>query len=152
MREITVTKYVADDGVQFNDYDECLKYEITCDKVNFIMGGLQSKSFNINFANGHGFIQQTKLQVVAAMGSLLFVVKSYIPDHKSVDLAIEQSLAGEFVSPHTTIVSRLIDEMCPRVVQDAWHRFACMDVDFREWGQPYFALHPDIGEHIQLND
>ncbi len=32
------------------------------------------------------------------------------------------------------------------VLHRAWYRVYCIDASGREWGQPYFALHPTEGK------
>lgn len=147
-----IIKYVSDDGIEFNSESKCRQYEFMVNEVNWIEGHLDDKPNTSDYGNGCGYIQHNKETVIETMKLLLLVIKRFIPDHKPVDEIItEVIIRGKFVNPRTTIVTRLIDEMCPKVIQNVWFRFYCMDDQFREWGQPYFAMNPDKGESIQLN-
>ena len=43
------------------------------------------------------------------------------------------------------------EEMAPRGLANLIHRLYCMDTDFREWEQPYFALNPGTGQPVRLD-
>jgi hypothetical protein len=46
---------------------------------------------------------------------------------------------------------RVINDTAPNFVYKAWYRFMCLDDQLREWGQPYYASHPEDAEYKRLN-
>ena len=60
---------------------------------------------------------------------------------------IQQSIDDDTI--HPSYVGRIVDGNAP--FSKAWYRFMCIDKDYREWGQGYFALHPNEGKQVKLN-
>ncbi len=140
----TITKYKAIDGKEFTDKDECIKYEILIERVNSIMKLIPESPRSSDFANGSGFIQHNPQSLKNVKISLLTICKEYI-DHKWID----QTINDPTVDP--SWVSRLLGDYGINPLYYAWNRFNCIDKDNREWGQPYFATHPEKAKNVCLN-
>lgn len=140
-----VTKYLADDGLEFNDRAQCERYEAMCANVAALMSKLPAKPDlpGCSFENGGGYVQHDPAAARAVRSGLLRIANEIMP-HKWFD----QSIADETV--HPSWAGRMIDEMDQRCLSRAWHRFMCMSADFREYGQPYFASHPEEAKDVCL--
>lgn len=137
-----ITKYQASDGTEFYAKKECSDYEALIERINFIMARLKPlpEDKNCDFSNGGGFVQQSELSFKSVKFDLLCEIKKHI-NHKWV----EHTMNDEGV--HLSYVGRLISDKDIRPITSAWYRLMCTDKQYREWGQPYFAEHPEEG-HI----
>ena len=138
-----ITKFKAIDGKEFTSETKCLKYELLIKRVDEIMALLPPipKDDNCNYGNGGGYVKHDKAKLRNAQIQLLEICKEYI-DHKW----IQQTIDDETV--HSSYVGRLLDDYGIRPLNDAWFRFSCVDNQYREWGQPYFAINPDKGTDL----
>lgn len=141
-----ITKFKAIDGTEFKKESDCLKYELLIKRVDDIMALLPPKPNDdgCKFSNGSGYLQHEKTVLRNAQLQLLEICKEYI-DHKW----IQQTIDDENV--HCSYVGRLLSDYNIKPLNNAWHRFSCIDKQQREWGQPYFALNPNEGEQVELN-
>lgn len=142
----TITKYVAYDGAEFTDAERCQTYENNSHAADAIIAQLSAPpDKGCEFVNGHGYLQHGSEQFYKVRRELLQqALKECDNDW------IRQSLADDTV--HPSWAYRIIGEACTRQLSRAWSRIMCTDPDLREWGQPYYAAHPDQapGKH-QLN-
>ena len=140
-----ITKYRADDGSEFRTQAECLAHEALCAEIAAVVATLPPlpSDDGCRFSNGHGFIQHDPANFYAARTSLLKIAQRVCP-HKWID----QSLADSTVD--SGWAGRIIGESSAPLNR-AWYRVSCVDKNLREWGQPYYATHPDQGEQIRLN-
>lgn len=130
-----ITKYVAIDGTEFNNENECLNYENLIKKVDLIMAELPfPKVDRLDFVNGGGFVQHDKKVLRKVQMNLLEEIKNHI----HID---DENLSMSYVD-------RLILDSGISPLKKAWHRFMCVDELAREWGQPYYAKHPDKAKHV----
>jgi len=142
-----VTKYISGDGREFLDYVECQRYEDLCAEVARIMSRLHSKPDlpSCGFENGAGYVKHDPAIAGEVRIELLKIANKLMPHHW-----FEQAIASNDI--HPSYPSRLIGEMSERCLSRAWHRFACMTHDFREFGQPYFASNPGSAKDVCLNE
>lgn len=142
MKEIT--KWKAEDGCEFINKEECINYENLCAQVETIMSVFPKRPENdrCSFANGNGFIQLSEKIVNNARYELLDLIATKI-DHKWIKQSKKENI-------HPSYVSRLVNEYGIRPFCNAWSRFECIDKQWREWGQPYFANHPEEGKQIKI--
>jgi len=138
-----ITKFKAIDGTEFSNKEECLKYELLIERVNNIMALLPPlpKDDGCNFSNGSGYVKHNKATLRNAQIQLLEICKEYI-DHKWIQQTIDDE------TMHSSYVGRLLSDYGIRPLNDAWYRFSCVDDQYREWGQPYFATNPDKGTDL----
>lgn len=139
-----ITKWEADDGREFSDMDECIEYENLCDQVERIISAFPKKPENdgCSFANGGGYIQLSEEVVKTTRNKLLDLIATKITHNW-----VEES---RFMNVHPSYVGRLVDECNIRPFIQAWSRISCIDKQWREWGQPYYAANPHEGEQIML--
>jgi hypothetical protein len=141
-----VTKYIADDGLEFSEERACVSYEALCLEVAEIMGRLAPRPNlpSCSFENGAGYIQHDPKVAREAKVAILKIANGIFP-HKWFDQSIEDATVD------SSWAGRLISEFSQKCVYKAWDRFQCMDKQFREFGQPYFALHPEQAQDVCFN-
>lgn len=115
-----ITKYVANDGVEFSTESACEKHERLLIKVHEVhkLLGKRAKDVGCNFTNGSGYIQHTKEEVYK---------------FKEATDTMYEKYGYRSSSPLNTLSNRL----------------ACIDSNDREWGQPYYALNHDKGKQVE---
>ncbi|GAF83388.1 unnamed protein product [marine sediment metagenome] len=140
-----IIKYIAHDGREFLDGQACLDYEADGKEIDEIMSLLHPipEDDGCNFVNGHGFIQHERAVFMKARRALLEKAKEFIDMHW-----IQESIDDETV--HPSWAGRIIGESPHRYLVSAWQRISCVDKQFREWGQSFFAG-SSAGEQICLN-
>jgi len=127
-----ITKYRAEDGSEWTTATEAGARDRLCGEVADAMGPLIARPTDCDYGNGDGFVQQDRTVALAAKQRLL-------------DLAARISSYGVFKLPAEQVhpmgvAGRILDDMGGPISR-AWWRFQCMDAEWREWGQPYFAIH-----------
>ena len=131
-----ITKYRADDGAEFNSKADAVNHDSLCLEIKEVMSALPKRPSNVGeFENGVGFIQHHPHVFWGVRDSLIAIGKRYIKDS-----LLDQCIKDRDI--HPSWVLRLSDEQCPALSR-AWYRIMCTDKNLREWGQPYFADHPD---------
>lgn len=140
-----ITKYKAIDGSEFSSKENCIEYEKLIAEVNHIMSALPAlpKNDGCAFANGAGFIQHSKEAASRARMEILELALRHCPHGW-----IEDSIENESI--HPSYAARIIEDSGLRPLQDAWHRFQCMTLDFREFGQPFFRDNPEQAEQFDI--
>ena len=135
-----ITKFKAEDGVEFNSEADCIAHEALCAEIDEIMATLPRRPNDegCRFSNGHGFLQHSTEKFWPARDALLRIGNRLFP-HKWFD----QSLADRTVD--SSWAGRLISETSAPLWR-AWSRISCVDKQLREWGQPYYANNPEKAE------
>jgi len=139
-----ITKFKAIDGKEFDTEKECIDYEKLIDRVNQIMSLIPKRIEDTDFANGSGFIQHNEKDLKTVKVNFLNLCKEYI-DHKWIQQAIDDDTV------HPSCVQRLLGDYNIMPLYKEWNRFSCIDSQFREWGQPYFATHPEEAKQVCLS-
>jgi hypothetical protein len=144
----TITKFQAYNGTEFIDQTACLVYEVNCRRADDIISILPPKPNlpGCGFENGDGYLQHDREVFLKVRRLLLEQALVEFPDDKH----LEQSLAEDDV--HPSWAARIIGECCTKQLDRAWYRIYCTDKEFREWGQPYYALNPTEGKQVCLNE
>lgn len=133
----TITKYVANDGSEWNDPDKARKRDFLLDRIKEATSGLlkpRPKDPGCHFANGGGYVQQEPAKVREYKLAVLRIAKDEFGETWPVDKWIAQV---DDVHPLGG-VARILSENS-RPLDRAWWRICCIDPDGREWGQPYYA-------------
>lgn len=141
-----ISKYEACDGTEFDTEKECIAYEELMASVDSIMSKLPAKPNDdgSRFSNGEGYIQHDKTILRQVKIQLLELMKKIV-DHKWIQDTIEDE------NVHPSYVGRLIGEY-GGPLNSAWYRFQCIDKQYREWGQPFFASNPEkASKHTRIN-
>jgi hypothetical protein len=100
-----------------------------------------NKSDTPSFANGSGYIQHSP-EVVEKCQKLFL---QYCYEVLKQDIFLEEKVHRQ------GIVGRYLND-CGNNLYTYWHRFLCTDSEYREWGQPFFAINPDKGKKVCFND
>lgn len=142
----TITKYVAYTGAEFTSETECLAHEAKSKAADAIVAQLvpRPKGSSCDFENGSGFIQQESKTFFKVRRELLELAKT----ETNMEW-IQQSIDDPTV--HPSWAGRIISESDNTQLARAWYRICCIDKDFREWGQPYYADHPEEATSKKLN-
>jgi hypothetical protein len=141
----TITKYVANDGSEHTATDACLKRDVLCAAVDSVMSLIPPRfdDKGCNYSNGHGYWQHDADRAATVRHGLLTLAKEHIPhrwiDESLADPSVDSSWAGRIISEG------------PEPIYTAWCRIQCMDKQWREWGQTYYANNPDSAETVCLN-
>ncbi len=140
-----IIKYETSDKREFTSLQEAEKYEMLIHMVKIIIKDLPKRPDG-DFNNGYGYIQHDKQKVLMIRTQLIKLAKSYI--NPWIDQSIESP-----ETPHISYVNRLIgDYPLLYPISKELYRFNCMDSEYREWGQPFYASNPDeANSNVQLN-
>lgn len=129
MERVILKKFKAFTGRLFDSEDECKKYESLINKINKIMNNLNPIPDDIEFQNGGGYIKQDKDKVKNAKREILEIGRKL---YKTPDLSFGW-------------MSRYADDSSNIELYTAWGRLSNIDIQYREWGQGYYAANPDKG-------
>lgn len=131
-----VTHYQANDGTLWDVAEQAEKRDALVARIERAKALLTPRPSDVRFENGHGYVQQDPARVRLCKIDLLTIaseLSSYDVFRSNPDL----------VNPRGSIAGRIIDDMDHPVLYNAWYRLMCMDDEYREWGQPYYATHPE---------
>lgn len=134
----TVTVFVSYDGWEFSDPVQCLRHEDLQRKIDAIVSRLTKPPEGADFMNGYGYIQHAPAEVAAVRADLLALARSLDQDPNS---SVAAAITGRPV--HPSYLTFYFSECSASEFRRAWGRMDSIDSEFREWGQPYFASHPD---------
>jgi len=140
-----ITKYEAFDGSEFISEAKCAEHESSCNEIDLIMSALPKKPDSCDFSNGSGYLQHEEDITLNVRNKFLEFAKRYTT-HKWIQESIDK---GFEIDP--SWAGRMISECAPSYISRQWYRFQCMDKQLREWGQPYYASHPEAATQTQLN-
>ncbi len=140
-----ITKFVAYNGTEFTDSDACLDYEARCQRADAVIARLSPKPKidGCSFENGGGYIQHDPKVWHEVRIALLKLAQKEC-DHRWISESIDNP------SVHPSWAGRILGEGCNKQLQDAWFRITCTDSKCREWGQPYYATHPEDAKQIAI--
>jgi hypothetical protein len=143
----------ATDGSQWKDEEAARKRDALCADVAEALLPLGAKPDGTDFANGGGFVQHTEAQVrrvrrelysiANVKGILKWWFDSQREDHAQTEEALKMGI-------HPSWYRRMLDG-AHAPLDRAYGRLNCIDGQFREWGQPYYADHPDEAKQVCLN-
>jgi hypothetical protein len=132
-----ITRYIADDGREFNSGTDCKQYEDECEEVNKIMNRLKPVPDDIGFVNGMGYRKQEPFEV------------RHVTE-KLIQLAAKKFNRPELASSHISHAHRVADDADHKTLCRALNRLQCIDNQSREWGQQYFARNPEKGTQAEI--
>ena len=125
------------DGKTFSSEEEALKYESMLRETNEFL--LQFTELDdIDFANGSGYIQHPS-GTRDKMGKKLVELSNrwFKPDEPFINF--------------TYYLVRVIDDNQMKCLNKLSYRIMCIDMDDKEWGQPYYANNKGSGKDKKLN-
>lgn len=133
-----VTVYQAIDGSKHSTRVAAQAIEEEIFAVQNAMLCLGSKPDGTDFANGDGYITHSESDVLLAKKQLIDLSRKYLQSWMDRQ-------TGNLIDYHPSWFGRLLDGSGSTALNRAWSRMDCMDEQFREWGQPYFAENPSKG-------
>ena len=131
MKEIK--RYKAKDDTIFDTESECIKYENLLNDVKAITNDLRPIPDDINFSNGHGYVQQNSIAYQIVRKLLLQLAKQYTDSDWVQEMINDPSIP-------VRNAGRIMQEGMPSPIYSVWLRLCSMDDRFREWGQMYFEV------------
>lgn len=142
-----VSRYEALDGTLYDTQKACLKRDRMIQRIRRITDTWPKvpDDDNCNFANGHGYLQWTEKQFLAAKKAILTILAGEFKKGSTEYAAILNP------KTHLSWPCRMADDM-DHLTDRPLNRLYCVDSRFREWGQPYFASHPETGEQVEIRD
>jgi hypothetical protein len=144
-----VTRYKADDGTEYVDEASALARDEVIRQVDSVMSLLAPVPTELNW---EGYIQQDEA-VVRAVRERLYalvdqrgVLQWWLDKQRAMG-----STNGHLIHvTHPSYFCRMLDGG-HQPLDIAYTRLWCIDKQFREWNQPYFAQHPEEGKPICRN-
>lgn len=140
-----ITKYQADDGKVFDSEQAAIKHDakILSVKCAYKLLKPTPKNDGCDFANGGGYVQQDPIKVQEFKRQIMLMGAEH---HSKMEEWAKNPME---VHPQS-IVGRILSD-CDSTLYEAWYRVMCMDDKFREWGQPYYAMHPTKGKSVEVS-
>ena len=142
MKEII--KYQAIDGKVFDLKEECERYDVIAKEVEeFLKTILDSEQFDegCSFSNGSGYVQHPENTYNRIEKKLIELSNKYFPFWS------KEKPFTQF----NYVLGRIIDDTNTKCLNTLSYKLMTIDTKGREWGQPYFKLHPDEAKNIRLN-
>jgi hypothetical protein len=137
--KVKMVKYRAKDGTLCDSEAEADDLDRTLAAIDAAMSRLAPRSDGMAFTDGRGYVQHDPADVKRAREAIFRAAAKeqawYFAKHPEADTA-------ETAHPLRHILGRILDDS-GSLFYRPWMRLACIDDAGREWGQPYFALHPD---------
>jgi hypothetical protein len=140
-----ITQWKANDGSVWNDQESAEARDQLIVAVEMALAplGPRPNDKSCDFSNGHGYKQHTAGAVLFTRESLWKLTAPHI------QFAIEAQLKHQGMTEeklrdtaHPSWIGRMLDGG-PEPLERAWTRMLCIDAEYREWGQPYYAAHPE---------
>lgn len=132
-----IKTYQTDDGCIFSTLVEAEKYDVLLQTCNEIEAKLMTTpEDDMDFANGTGWIQHPKgSKITLGMNLLNLTNKHFNTSYINLD-----GMAKKII--HSSRVSCL---------NHLFNRYTCISNDDREFGQIFFAEHPNKAKGGQIN-
>lgn len=159
MEEVIVKKYKSFDGLMFDDMHKCSEHETVMRDIKDVTATLEPIPDDMDFTNGHGYIQQFPVHFNFAKAQALRLAIKYTPDNedKINGYIKEYTLNARSYSHEPGAFLELMRKLKylgtkRQVIIFLCDRFCQTDTKYREWGQMYYALNPEEGKQICLNE
>jgi hypothetical protein len=141
-----VTRYVANDGSEWQDAESCTARDLLLAEVACAMVGLKDTPKECNW---NGYVQQDPKVVRQCKWSLFQIanrdgmLKRWIDHQKTMHGMTDEKFLTEV---HPSWFVRMSDGCGP--LEKAYSRLCNIDSEFREWNQPHYAMNPGSGEMV----
>jgi hypothetical protein len=142
----TQTVFVANDGSRFDTELAALKYETLLVEIKEAMKPLGSVPRNVK--DGKGWVQHKQTNVLQAKRAIL---KLCLPVFKGFDDLYKAAKDNPDSVHPMGLAGRVLDDS-NSPLSTPWHRFCCIDSEWREHQQPYFAINGPKGYHVCIED
>lgn len=131
MREATI--YIADDGRKFDSREQCELYEHVAQQV----WGIMKHHLKPAPSKESQYTQQAGSAVISAQRALVLLWIE-VAKPNPIDAHIVYARDTAELAAHGAM-GRYLDDGGWSPLARAWHRLACIDHQWREWTQPYYA-------------
>lgn len=140
--------YVADDGARFDTKSAARARDALICEVAKAMKplGPEINDPHLHFANGHGYVQHDVAKVAEARANIMPITRRLLASWFKDQLQRHKRDPGD---AHPSWFCRMLDGE-HRPLDKAWTRLWRIDAQGREWGQPYFADHPNEGDQKEF--
>ena len=139
-----ITKYVANDRSEWNTVEDAEKRDELIIDVKVATSILKEAPDDMEFANGHGYVQQ-RPEIIQNVKESLYalanrdgVLKWWIDGQKKDRGKTDSDLINNC---HPSYFCRMLDGG-HGPLSEAYNRLCRIDEQNREWGQPYYAINP----------
>jgi hypothetical protein len=133
-----VTRYQANDGSEWATLEEAEKRDKESSHVALAMKPLRSTPDTSEFRMGNVYVQQKADAVGACKKDLIAATRPFLGRW----MADTEANGRDMMDVHPSTFGRFIDDT-GSPLSLAWARLWCIDKQCREWGQPYYAEHPN---------
>ena len=142
----TKTVYVANDGCEFSTEKSAIKHEALLLKIKKAIAPLGNIPKKVE--DGKGWVQHSEANYRLAHRAL---VKLARPLFKSFGELYELSKTNPDVINPMGVAGRILSDY-GSCIQVGWQRLCCIDKQFREHQQPYFAINKPDDNHVCIED
>ena len=133
----TVTRYKANSGRVFEDEAAATADDLLFAQQQEVSRLLpQAVDDACTYANGGGYVQHSVADVAAFKAGLRKLIAMEFGEHSEA--------LKHFDTNPTGYAGRYLDDSGSNTYR-LWSRLAHIDSQLREWGQGYYALHPEEG-------
>lgn len=127
-----IEKYVTRDGAEFSDESKAQARERLLDEIDAIENDLPKKDESSNFVNGHGYIQHDSVSIIRARTRMLELACKYVFSD-IYKFHFRDYVFGRYLDDNSLPLYRLYVRIVLCIDDNTW----------REYGQPYYAFHPE---------
>lgn len=127
------TIHIADDGSRFESRERCEAYEHVAQQV----WGIMAHHMNAKPTKESQYTQQAASAVISAQRALVLLWIS-VAKPNPIDKHIEHARDTNQLAA-LGAMGRYLDDGEWHPIRRAWFRLACIDRQWREWTQPYYA-------------
>lgn len=136
MKTFDRTIYEAKDGKEFLDVESCIQWEKNCDQVDNLLRMIPENN------SRHGEYQQLDKETFLEFRTKLLdlALDDFEGEHGQIRNWIKDLRNSRSMTEiHSSWAGRAISELCNSKINKAFYRVMCVDKNFREWDQPYYA-------------
>ena len=143
-----ITMFEANDGSRWDNAEQALEREALIGRVEWatLPLGEMPKLPGCGFENGGGFKRHKPKDVDEAKRRLIELTRPLLASWFETQTQMGRD---NFMDTHPSWFLRLLDGSAPPL-EMAWRRITCIDKESREWGQPYYATHPNEAKQVEI--
>jgi hypothetical protein len=135
-----VTRFESNDGHIWDSEEKAIARDKMIEDVKKAMRFLPEPPSECDFANGGGYIDHTASAVFATKSELIELSRPFLGEWM-------ERQTQPLTEIHASWFGRLLDGG-HEPLERAWSRMMCITPNGREFGQPYYAEHPDEAKQV----
>ena len=136
-----IIKYQANDGSEWESEDKALEREDLLIMIEDITKACLKPT--PRDGNWVGYVQQHPAAVLDYKHTLMRIAKQEGVYGKCAGCECIWDADPKGIRHSGGIANRYIDDGGSEPLRRAWQRLSCMDENYREYNQPYYAINPD---------